>query len=147
MTNLSGISLICVAGDGAGFTSPVCAPANVAVIPSTARLATATITLHVNLFTLPPLLLVLTSLTPNLISFIIGPRGITSEFPQHTTRRCHSRSHARSVRCRLRPVQSYPGDSCSTVRTPVSDVAIHGGMPNHRRRSKIRVVVTCRSEE
>src|SRR5438105_12530868 len=60
MTNLSGISLICVAGDGAGFTSPVCAPANVEVIPSTARLATATITLHVNLFTLPPPLPLLT---------------------------------------------------------------------------------------
>src|SRR5215468_2319027 len=55
MTNLSGISLICVAGDGAGFTSPVCAPASVAVIPSTAMSATATITLHANLFTLPPL--------------------------------------------------------------------------------------------
>src|SRR5205807_4711678 len=54
MTNLSGISLICVAGDGSGFTSPVCAPANVALIPSTARLATATITLHVNLFMIRP---------------------------------------------------------------------------------------------
>src|SRR6478752_4089230 len=55
MTNLSGISLICFAGDGAGFTSPVCAPANVAVIPSTARPATPTITLHTDLFMLPPL--------------------------------------------------------------------------------------------
>src|SRR5438309_8151375 len=33
----------------------VCAPASVAVIPSTAMPATATITLHANLFTLPPL--------------------------------------------------------------------------------------------
>src|SRR5215475_1341341 len=37
---------------GAGW---VCAPASVAVIPSTAMPATATITLHANLFTLPPL--------------------------------------------------------------------------------------------
>src|SRR2546423_1179390 len=55
MTNLSGISLICVAGDGAGFTSPVCAPANVAVIPSTAKPATPIITLLNDLFMLPPL--------------------------------------------------------------------------------------------
>src|SRR5215831_19373399 len=55
MTNLSGISLICVAGDGAGFTSPVCAPATVAVIPSTAKPLTPTITLHTDLFMLPPL--------------------------------------------------------------------------------------------
>src|SRR5947209_4814819 len=55
MTNLSGISLICVAGDGAGFTSPVCAPANVAVIPSTARPATPTITLHTDRFMMYPL--------------------------------------------------------------------------------------------
>src|SRR5947209_19693087 len=55
MTNLSGISLICVAGDGAGFTSSVCAPANVAVIPSTAKPATPAITLHTDLFMLPPL--------------------------------------------------------------------------------------------
>jgi len=33
----------------------ICAPASVAVIPSTAMPATATITLHANLFTLPPL--------------------------------------------------------------------------------------------
>src|SRR5215469_10096831 len=58
MTNLSGISLICVAGDGAGFTSPVCAPAAVTVIPSTAKPLMPTITLHTNLFTLPPLPLV-----------------------------------------------------------------------------------------
>src|SRR5216684_2704243 len=55
MTNLSGISLICVAEDGAGFTSSVCAPANVAVIPSTAKPATPIITPHNDLFMLPPL--------------------------------------------------------------------------------------------
>src|SRR5919109_2302045 len=52
-------------GNGACITSLsvkaagwVCAPASVAVIPSTAKLATATITLHANLFTLLSLRLV-----------------------------------------------------------------------------------------
>src|SRR6202011_1263116 len=40
---------------GFSFTSSVCAPATVAVIPSTAKPATATITLHTDLFMLPPL--------------------------------------------------------------------------------------------
>src|SRR5207244_10666186 len=48
-------SLTCLACDVAFFTSPVCPPANVAVIPSTAKPATPTITLHTALFTLPPL--------------------------------------------------------------------------------------------
>src|SRR6476646_9682870 len=37
------------------FTSSVCAPASVAVIPSTAKPATPTVTLHTDLFKRPPL--------------------------------------------------------------------------------------------
>src|SRR3984893_8738094 len=40
---------------GFSFTSSVWAPASVAVIPSTAKPATPTITLHTDLFMLPPL--------------------------------------------------------------------------------------------
>src|SRR5207245_2038633 len=43
------------ASRGFSFTSSVCAPASVAVIPSTAKPATPTITLHNDLFMLPPL--------------------------------------------------------------------------------------------
>src|SRR4029077_16376599 len=40
---------------GFSFTSTVCAPASLAVIPSTAKPATPIITLHTDLFMLPPL--------------------------------------------------------------------------------------------
>src|SRR5712671_5549914 len=52
------------ASGGFSFTSSVCAPANVAVIPSTAKPATPTITLHTDLFMLPPLPLLTGSPTP-----------------------------------------------------------------------------------
>jgi hypothetical protein len=62
MTNLSGISLICVAGDGAGG-APTTIDAPVIAANSTNAV-------------------VLTSLTPNLIASMIGPRGIRSEIVQ-----------------------------------------------------------------
>jgi hypothetical protein len=59
MTNLSGISLICVAADGIGG-----APTTIGAPVSAANSANA---------------LVLTSLNPNLIASMIGPRGISGE--------------------------------------------------------------------
>jgi hypothetical protein len=62
MTNLSGISLIWVAGDG------VCgAPTTIGAPVIAANSANA---------------VVLTSLTPNLIASMIGPRGISSQIVQ-----------------------------------------------------------------
>src|SRR5438045_3032336 len=51
MSHANGACITSLSVKGAGW---VCAPASVAVIPSTAMPATATITLHANLFTLPP---------------------------------------------------------------------------------------------
>jgi hypothetical protein len=62
MTNLSGISLICVAEYGDGET-----PATIGAPVIAANSANA---------------VVLTSLTPNLIASMIGPRGISSEIVQ-----------------------------------------------------------------
>src|SRR5215813_12689546 len=52
MSDANGACITSLSVKGAGW---VCAPASVAVIPSTAMPATATITLYANLFTLPPL--------------------------------------------------------------------------------------------
>src|SRR5437660_11404627 len=51
MSHANGACITSLSVKGAGWG---CAPASVAVIPSTAMPATATITLHANLFTLPP---------------------------------------------------------------------------------------------
>src|SRR5215469_14169658 len=52
MSHANGACITSLSAKGAGW---VCARASVAVIPSSAMPATATITLHTNLFTLPPL--------------------------------------------------------------------------------------------
>ena len=62
MTNLSGISLICVPGDGVG-AAPTTIGAPVIAANSTNAV-------------------VLTSLNPNRIASKIGPRGISSEIVQ-----------------------------------------------------------------